>query len=134
MAMTLRIFTSALQAPLIPGWEVLATQAIRTNRGNQTTVKLYNGSLQATDTINFGLKKEREALFTDWTKLTSAPIDAVKRALLDIEDQVETLLRQLEAASVPSPGTTDPWRDQLLVTRDGDPKECASNYITGCEF
>jgi len=128
MAMTLHIFSSALKAIVAPGWEILATQGKRTNRGNQTTVKLYNGSLQATDTINFGLKKERDALFTDWATLTGVPVDAVKHALLDIEDQVETLLRQLEATSAPPPGATDPWRAKLLRTRTGDLKECASNY------
>jgi putative DNA primase/helicase len=91
-------------------------------------VKLYNGVLQDAQTVTFGVKQERESLATDWASLSGIVVDEVKHALLDIEDQVETALRQLEAASHTAPGPRDPWRQHLLMTREGDPKECASNY------
>jgi hypothetical protein len=112
------VFTPPVKTPLGVDCEILATQAGRGTRGNQADLRLYNSIPLDSRAVNLGSKKERTDLITDWAALSQKEAIEVQQALSLIDDEVETRLRRLQAASqAPAPAQQDP-RPQIDVASD----------------
>lgn len=95
--MALRTLESAVTESLGNGWELVATEAGRSNRGLQATVLLFNGTAQACQTLALGDPAAQQALAATAAGLAGLAVPDVAKALVQLANAVEGILRQMAA-------------------------------------
>jgi hypothetical protein len=96
--MALKPLVSPPTVSLGNGWELVASEAGRTNRGLQATVTLFNGKPQACQTLPLGDPAAQQALATAFAWTAGISAVEVTRALVELIVAVEGVLRQMDAA------------------------------------
>jgi hypothetical protein len=79
------------------GWELVASEAGRSNRGLQATVTLFNGTAQACQMLALGDPTAQQALATAFAGIVSIHRGEMTKALMQLTVAVEGILRQMEA-------------------------------------
>jgi hypothetical protein len=79
------------------GWELVASEAGRSNRGLQATVTLFNGTAQACQMLALGDPTAQQALATAFAGIVSIHGGEMTKALMQLTVAVEGILRQMEA-------------------------------------
>jgi hypothetical protein len=95
--MALRPLEQAPMVDLGSGWELVASEAGRSNKGLQATVTLFNGTAQACQTLALGDAQAQQALAATCAYLTGLDGGDVLKALTQLAVAVEGGLRQMEA-------------------------------------
>jgi hypothetical protein len=79
------------------GWELVASEAGRSNRGIQATVTLFNGTAQACQTLALGDPAAQQALTTAFAAIVCITGGEMTKALMQLTVAVEGVLRQMAA-------------------------------------
>ena len=81
------------------GWELLVSEAGRSNHGLQATVTLLNGTARACQTLALGDSTAQQALTTAFAEIAELAATEVRSALMQLAVAVEGILRQMDAHS-----------------------------------
>jgi hypothetical protein len=95
--MALRPLDPAPKEPLGSGWELVASEGGRSNKGLSATVTLFNGTAQACQTLVLGDPTAQQALSTAVAALVGLTPQEVTQALVKLAVDVEGILRQMDA-------------------------------------
>jgi hypothetical protein len=95
--MALRPLHPAPKEPLGSGWELVASEGGRSNKGLSATVSLFNGTAQAWQTLALGDLAAQQALSMAFASLMGLTPQEVAQALMKLAVAVEGILRQMEA-------------------------------------
>src|SRR5262244_3887966 len=95
-AMALRPLDPAPKEPLSNGWDLVATEGGRSNKGLSATVTLFNGTARAWQTLALGDPAAQQDLSTTFAPLVGLTPQEVAHALMQLANGIEGLLRQME--------------------------------------
>ena len=95
--MALRPLTPAPKEPLGSGWELVASEGGRSNKGLSATVTLFNGTAQACQTLALGDPAAQQALSMAFAPLVGLSSQEVAQTLIKLAVDVEGILRQMDA-------------------------------------
>ena len=93
--MALRPLHPLVKESLIPGWEVMATEAGRTGRGIKATLVVLNGEPKACHSIALGYAPEQNQFAEAVYNLCGADEAAVKALLPKFAYSIEDVLRRM---------------------------------------
>src|SRR5262245_52760529 len=96
-AMALRPLNPAPTEPLGSGWELVATEGGRSNKGLSATVTLFNGTARACQTLALGDPAAQQALSMAFASLVGLTPQEVAQTLIKLAVDVEGILRQMDA-------------------------------------
>jgi hypothetical protein len=91
--MALRMLDPAPTEGLVTGWDLVATEAGRSNKGLSATVMLFNGTAQACQTLALGDPTAQQILSTAFAALVGLPPQDVAHALIELTVAIEGVLR-----------------------------------------
>ena len=94
--MALRTLEPAPKEVLGNGWEIVASEAGRSNQGLRATVTLFNGTPHAQQTLVLGDPAAQQTLTTTITWHVGLTAPEVTKALVQLAVAVEGVLRQME--------------------------------------
>src|SRR5262245_13387648 len=95
--MALRPLNPAVTESLGHGWDLVASEGGRSNKGLSATVTLFNGTAQACQTLALGDPAAQQALSTAFAPLVGLTPQEVAHALMQLGVAVEGILRQMDA-------------------------------------
>lgn len=96
--MALRPLHPPVKEPLIPDWEVLATEADRTGRGLKAMLHILHGEPKACHAIALGYAPEQNQFAEAVYNLCGADEATVKALLSRLAYAIEDTLRQMAIA------------------------------------
>src|SRR5262245_18817574 len=94
--MALRPLVPAVTESLGNGWDIVASEGGRSNKGLQGSVTLFNGTPQACRILAMGNATEQRTVATEFASLAGLDIAVVTHALVKLAVAVEGVLRQIE--------------------------------------
>src|SRR5262245_60411988 len=94
--MALRPLNPAVTESLGNGWELVASEGGRSNKGLRTSVTLFNGTAQACRTLAVGDQAEQQSVATEFAGMVGLEASAVAQALVQLAVAVEGMLRQMD--------------------------------------
>jgi hypothetical protein len=95
--MALKALNPAPKEPLGRGWELVASEGGRSNKGLSATVTLFNGTTQACQTLALGDFAAQQALSAAFASHVGLTAHEVAKALVKLAVDVEGILRQMDA-------------------------------------
>ena len=93
--MTLRPLHPPVKQPLMPGWEIMATEAGRTGRGLKATLHILNGEPKGCQSIALGYAPEQNQFAEAVYHLCGVDEATVKALLPKLAYAIEDILRKM---------------------------------------